>query len=120
MPSNIGEQRKCAIFVDADLRLSTVKVNVIYTTQSPLLYVHDLLIEKGAVVMYRVGDRVSYIYNGMSGIITELVDETHVGVAWLTYDGRRHHVVMSTTQIELVAGGSEELAETAKSEMVSA
>lgn len=70
--------------------------------------------------MYRVGDRVSYIYNGMGGIITELVDDTHFGVAWLTYDGRRHHAVMSITQIELVAGGSEELAESAKSEMASA
>lgn len=70
--------------------------------------------------MYRVGDKVSYIYNGMSGIITEVVDETHFGVAWLTYDGRRIHVTMGISQIELVSGGSEAIVESVKAELVSA
>lgn len=55
--------------------------------------------------MYRVGDKVSYIYNGMSGIITEIVDIDHVSVAWQTYSGRQIFAVMATKEIELVAGG---------------
>lgn len=70
--------------------------------------------------MYRVGDKVSYIYNGMSGIITEVVDETHFGVAWLTHDGRRIQVTMSISQIELISGGSGSILESVKAELVSA
>lgn len=69
--------------------------------------------------MYLVGDKVSYTYNGLSGIVTDVIDDERCTVVWKTLDGRNISTVVNVSQIELISGGSADIAAAARAAALS-